>query len=100
MYFSRSSKKICMYQGVIAKVSAFGIDIVGGGEESEAENKAGVTDGRNPNRAHPGGYSQRDASSWGISYGWGSQFPDRSGSKYEHGPSLVYCVVGSRVGEW
>ena len=46
-----------MHQGVITKVSAFGIDIVGGGEESEAENKAGVTDGRNPNRAHPGGYS-------------------------------------------
>ena len=88
-----------MHQGVIVKVLAFGIDIVGGGEESEAENKAGVTDGRNPNRAHPGGYSRRDASSWGVSYGWGNRFLDRSGSGYEHGPSQVCCVVGSQVGE-
>ena len=48
------------------KVMAFGIDIVGGGEESNAENETGITDRRNPNRAHPGGYSRRDALSWGV----------------------------------
>ena len=88
-----------MHRGVIAKVTVFGIDVVGGGEESKAENKACVTDGRDPNRVHPGGYSRRDASSWGVSYGWGNQFPDRSGSGYECGPSQVCCIIGSQVGE-
>ena len=94
-YSSRSSKKICMYRGIVTKIPAFGVDIVGGGEESDAENEASVANGRNPNRAHPGGYSRRDASSWGISYGWGNQFPYRSGSVYEHGPDQVYCDAGS-----
>ena len=69
VYSSRSSKKICMYRGVITKVSSFGEDIIGGGEEGETEDKAGITDGRNPNRAHPGGYSRRDALSWNLSCG-------------------------------
>ena len=37
MYSSGSSKKICMYRRIIPEVVAFGIDVVGGGEEGEAE---------------------------------------------------------------
>ena len=32
MYSLGSSKKICMYRGVITKVAAFGVDVVGGGK--------------------------------------------------------------------
>ena len=52
-----------MYGRVITKIAVFGVGVVRGGEEGEAEDEAGVTEGRNPNRAHSGGYSQRDASS-------------------------------------
>ena len=54
---------------MITKVAVFGVDIVGSGEEGKAENEGSIAEGRNPNWAHPGGYSQRDASSWSISYG-------------------------------
>ena len=64
---------------MFSEVAAFGVDVVGGGEESETEHKAGVTKGRNPNRAHPGGYSRGDATSWRTSYGWDSQPLDRVG---------------------
>ena len=60
-YSLRSSKKICMDWGVILKISSFSVNVVGRGAESEAKYQAGVTEGRNPNRAHPGGYSRRDA---------------------------------------
>ena len=62
-YSSRSSKKICMDWGVVPKISSFSVDVVGCGAKSEAKYQAGVTEGRNPNRAHSGGYSHRDASS-------------------------------------
>ena len=58
-----------MNRGVITQVATLGVDVVGGGKEGKTEDKAGVTDGRNPNRAHPGGYSRRDSTSWGVSYG-------------------------------
>ena len=52
-----------MYRRVISEVTAFGVDVVGGGEESETEYQASVAERRNPNRAHPGGYSRGDATS-------------------------------------
>ena len=68
-YSSRSSKKICMDRGILTKVTSFGVDVIGGGKEGDAKDKTGVTDGRNPNWVHPGGYSQRDTSSWSVSCG-------------------------------
>ena len=76
----------------------FGIDIVGGGKQGEAKYQAGVTKRRDPNRAHLGGYSRRDALSWGVSCGWGNLFLDRSGSGCERGPSRVCFGEGSQVG--
>ena len=73
----------------------FGVDVVGGGEESETEHKASVAEGRNPNRAHPGGYSRGDATSWRTSYGWGSRPLDRSGSGVGRDPRQGCFVVGS-----
>ena len=81
--------------GVVTKISTFGVDIVGGGEEGDTEDKASVADGRNPDRAHPGGYSRRDASSWDISCEWDNRVLYRSGSVYARGPDQVYCDVGS-----
>ena len=52
-----------MYRGVFSKVSAFRVDVVGGGEQGEAEYESGVAEGRNPDHVHPGGYSRRDTSS-------------------------------------
>ena len=95
MYSLGSSKKICMYWGVVAKVLSFSVDIVGGREKSEAEDETGVTERRNPNQAHPGGYSQRDALSWGASCGWGSRLPYRRMSGFGRGPSQVFCDGGS-----
>ena len=46
-----------MNRGIVAKVTAFGIDVVRGREEGETEYEAGITEGRDPNWAHPGGYS-------------------------------------------
>ena len=47
----------------------FGEDVVGGGEEGDKEDETSITDGRNPDWAHPGGYSRRDTSFWSISCG-------------------------------
>ena len=80
------------------EVAAFSVYVVRGGEQGEAEHETGIAERRNPNWAHPGGYSQRDALSWGVSYGWGNQSLDRSGSGCERGPSQVCCGVGSQVG--
>ena len=57
-----------MYRRMVTEIATLGVDVVRGGEEGETEDEAGVTERRNPNRAHPGGYSQRDASSWRTSY--------------------------------
>ena len=58
-----------MNRGIITQVATLGVDVIGGGEEGDTEDETCVTDGRDPNRAHPGGYSRRDSSSWGVSYG-------------------------------
>ena len=84
-----------MYRGVISEVTTFGVDVVGGGEEGETKYEAGVTERRNPNRAHPGGYSRRDATSWRTSYGWGSQLLCRSGSGVGRDPRQGCFVVES-----
>ena len=55
-----SIKKICMYQGILSQISAFFIDIVGGGKKSEYKDETSVAKRGDPNSAHPGGYSQRD----------------------------------------
>ena len=52
-----------MYWGMFFEVSAFLVDIVGGAEQGNDEYKGSVATGRDPNRAHPGGYSQRDSTS-------------------------------------
>ena len=46
-----------MYWGVVTEVATFSIDVVRGGEQGETEYKAGITKRRDPNWAHPGGYS-------------------------------------------
>ena len=87
-----------MYRRVISEVATFGVDVVGGREEGETEDEASVTERRDPNRAHPGGYSRRDASSWKTSYGWGSQSLDKSGSGAGRDPRQVCFVGESRAG--
>ena len=39
------------------EVMTFGVNIVGGGEQSETEYQTSVAKRRDPNRAHSGGYS-------------------------------------------
>ena len=75
-----------MYWRVISEVATFGVDVVGGRKEGDTEDEGGVADRRNPNCAHPGGYSRGDATSWKTSYGWGSQPLDKSGSEAGRGP--------------
>ena len=46
-----------MYRGMFLEVSAFFVDVVGGAEQGNGEYEGGIAKGRDPNRAHPGGYS-------------------------------------------
>ena len=46
-----------MYRGMFSEVSVFFIDIIGGAEQGDSEYKSSIAEGRDPNRAHPGGYS-------------------------------------------
>ena len=84
-----------MNRGVVAQILSLGVDVVRGGTESENEDETGVTDRRDPNRAHPGGYSRRDSSSWVVSCGWGNLLPYRSGDEGGRGPGPVVVDGGS-----
>ena len=71
-YSSGSIKKICMDWRVLPQVFSFYVYVVRGGKESESGDEASVTEGSDPDSAHPGGYSRRDATSWEVSCGSGN----------------------------
>ena len=54
-----------MYGGIFPEITAFSVDVVRGGKQSNTKDQGGIADGRNPDQVHPGGYSRRDASSCG-----------------------------------
>ena len=84
-----------MNWGVVTQIPSLGVNVVGGGTEGETKDQTSVAERRNPNRAHPGGYSQRDSSSWVVSCGWGSLPLYRNGGEGGRGPGPVVGDGGS-----
>ena len=46
-----------MYGGIFPEITAFSIDVVGGGKQGETEYERSVAERGDPDGAHPGGYS-------------------------------------------